>query len=220
MTFRIGWIQKRLFKSFWKFTEQGPLVYAAFGTNVEFTPEQINIVHTFLANSGYSVLWSLRTSHPPPQARHVKVVPWAPQISVLRHPKVYGTSLLSDQKVALFVSHCGFNSAKESLLTGTPVLGVPFAMDQPIVASLLQSGGAGLSLSITELPGIDSKEVFDEIIGNIKYKQNAERIARLLVKVGYSFFVVAHSTGWRNQGECRTDKICHRRGNRPLNHLR
>lgn len=83
----------------------------------------------------------------------------------------------------LFLSHCGFNSAKEALLEGVPILGVPFSADQPSVAELIESAGAGTFIKFTELSNQNSATLFKELIQNQKYSQNAVRVGRLLVKV-------------------------------------
>ena len=48
------------------------------------------------------------------------VSPWVPQLAVLAHPAT-----------KLFVTHCGINSLNEGLAAGKPLLGMPFATDQP-----------------------------------------------------------------------------------------
>ena len=49
------------------------------------------------------------------------IVSWAPQLKVLGHSATAG-----------FVTHCGWNSVLESISMGVPMLGYPFAADQPL----------------------------------------------------------------------------------------
>lgn len=49
------------------------------------------------------------------------IVSWAPQLRVLGHPATAG-----------FVTHCGWNSLLESISMGVPMLGYPYAADQPM----------------------------------------------------------------------------------------
>lgn len=75
-------------------TKQGDVVYAALGTNVELNVEEVNALHSFLAKSGYNVLWSHKGTLPRVPSPSVKIVPWVPQQAVLRHPKVLHTDPL------------------------------------------------------------------------------------------------------------------------------
>ncbi|KAL0339695.1 UNVERIFIED_CONTAM: Zeatin O-xylosyltransferase [Sesamum radiatum] len=51
---------------------------------------------------------------------------WAPQLQILAHKSTGG-----------FMSHCGWNSCFESLLTGVPVAAWPMHSDQPLNALFL-----------------------------------------------------------------------------------
>ena len=48
-----------------------------------------------------------------------KICEWAPQVEVLRHKAIGG-----------FVSHCGWNSAMESICAGVPIIGCPRESEQ------------------------------------------------------------------------------------------
>lgn len=60
---------------------------------------------------------------------------WAPQTKFLVHANVGG-----------FVSHCGWNSVKESLEYGVPIFAVPMHLDQPINARLVEEVGVGMEV--------------------------------------------------------------------------
>ncbi|KAL7219776.1 hypothetical protein ACSBR2_012776 [Camellia fascicularis] len=54
------------------------------------------------------------------------IVPWCSQLEVLSHPSL-----------GCFVSHCGWNSALESLASGVPVVAVPRWSDQGTNAMMM-----------------------------------------------------------------------------------
>ncbi|KAK8854532.1 hypothetical protein IAR55_003271 [Kwoniella newhampshirensis] len=54
------------------------------------------------------------------------MVKFAPQWQVLNH-----------DAIGFFVTHCGSNSVAEAIMTETPIVGMPFAADQGVFASLL-----------------------------------------------------------------------------------
>ncbi|OWM83203.1 hypothetical protein CDL15_Pgr011885 [Punica granatum] len=56
-----------------------------------------------------------------------KIVPWTPQLAVLRH-----------RSVGVFVTHCGWNSLVESITGGVPLTGRPFLWDQPLNRSTME----------------------------------------------------------------------------------
>ncbi|CAN0846266.1 Putative UDP-glucose glucosyltransferase [Linum grandiflorum] len=74
-----------------------------------------------LINSGLSFLWVVRRME-----EKGKVVKWAPQEEVLRHPAV-----------ACFVTHCGWNSSMEAISGGKPVVTFSQWGDQVLDAKLL-----------------------------------------------------------------------------------
>ncbi|KAI7880330.1 UDP-Glycosyltransferase/glycogen phosphorylase [Lichtheimia hyalospora FSU 10163] len=68
-----------------------------------------------------------------------KIVPWAPQMAILRHPSVIS-----------FVSHAGIMSLFEAMYQGKRILAYPFMTDQFANAKLIERTGAGLWLTPTE----------------------------------------------------------------------
>ncbi|KAF8702420.1 hypothetical protein HU200_032796 [Digitaria exilis] len=63
------------------------------------------------------------------ESRHgtgLVITTWAPQLEILAHGAT-----------AAFMSHCGWNSAMESLSHGKPILAWPMHSDQPLVAELV-----------------------------------------------------------------------------------
>ncbi|KAG2612563.1 UDP-glycosyltransferase 90A2-like [Panicum virgatum] len=107
--------------------QPGSVAYVSFGTQVHITDAQLDEIAHGLAQSGHRFLWVVRseTWSPPvdvaPDCRIVRG--WVPQRSILAHEAVGG-----------FVSHCGWNSAMESLAAGKPVLAWPMIAEQHLNA--------------------------------------------------------------------------------------
>ncbi|KAI5074997.1 hypothetical protein GOP47_0010958 [Adiantum capillus-veneris] len=140
--------------------EPSSVVYVSFGSMAELSKEQIHELAWGLEASGKPFLWVVRgesacflpsdfnvgmqdseiavvdvplmTDERAPNPDNLQtssymstnlgkglVVSWAPQLDVLLHPSV-----------ALFLSHCGWNSTLEAISAGVPVLGWPLFAEQ------------------------------------------------------------------------------------------
>ncbi|WVZ83307.1 hypothetical protein U9M48_030469 [Paspalum notatum var. saurae] len=135
------------------------VVFLCFGSARFFTAEQAGEVAAALDRSGRRFLWVLRG----PPARGEKmftdgdlaaILPagflertkhrglvwprWAPQREILAHAAIGG-----------FVTHCGWNSALESLAAGVPMLPWPWAAEQHYNAFVLAAGvGAAVRVEV------------------------------------------------------------------------
>jgi len=75
------------------------------------------------------------------------------------------------QKADVFISHCGMNSASESMYFGVPLVMHPQTSEQGGVAQRVRQLGAGVMLR-----GMDPKNIraaVDEVLWNGAYKENA-----------------------------------------------
>ncbi|KAL4191591.1 hypothetical protein AMTRI_Chr07g30620 [Amborella trichopoda] len=115
------------------------VVYLCFGSQGTFSPPQIKEIAIGLENSRQRFLWvihSTRLMHEPdldallPEGflgrtaeLGMVMTSWAPQVAVLNHPAVGG-----------FVTHCGWNSALESVCAGVPMLAWPLYAEQHLNA--------------------------------------------------------------------------------------
>lgn len=68
---------------------------------------------------------------------HVTVVPYAPQLAVLR-------------RASAMVSHGGANSVMECLHQGKPLLVIPLAFEQPLQARFVEASGCGVALDLAD----------------------------------------------------------------------
>ncbi len=94
--------------------------------------------------------------------RNISVFPHVDQIAVLKAADV-------------FVSHCGMNSASESLYFEVPLVMLPQTTEQKGVAERVSELGAGLSPHKADAVSVSS--AVNEVLNNNSYKQNAAKIA-------------------------------------------
>ncbi|KAI3449919.1 hypothetical protein Pfo_006584 [Paulownia fortunei] len=127
--------------------EANSVIYISFGSQNTISASQMMNLAKALDASGRSFIWIVR----PPlgfdinaefvaeqwlpegllqrihdQDRGLIVSKWAPQVEILAH-----------KSVAVFISHCGWNSVLESLKHGVPLISWPMAAEQFYNAKLL-----------------------------------------------------------------------------------
>ncbi|CAM0912163.1 unnamed protein product [Alopecurus aequalis] len=119
------------------------VVYVSFGTLVAASERQeVEMMHGLKA-TGRPYLWVSRKVIADEGAEldgggRGMVVGWGDQARVLSHPAV-----------GCFVTHCGWNSALESIASGVPIVCVPQWTDQPTVAWLVEEcAGVGVRVEV------------------------------------------------------------------------
>jgi len=120
-----------------------PVVYVNLGTVSFATAEQLTKIRDGVTIAGLRALWVIKPAQaallPGPLPPGIRLTEWVPSPrAVLAHPNV-----------AVFVSHCGINSAYESLVAGTPIVGIPMLADQRDMAARIADAGAGLWMDKT-----------------------------------------------------------------------
>lgn len=99
-------------------------------------PHELAALSEALEECEYPFIWSLR-GNPEKQLpkgfsertrTKGKVVPWAPQMQILKHGAV-----------GVFVTHCGWNSIMESFVGGVPMICRPFFGDQKLNTRMLET---------------------------------------------------------------------------------
>ncbi|KAF8670549.1 hypothetical protein HU200_050575 [Digitaria exilis] len=149
----------------------GSVVYVSFGSGGSLSVEQMAELAAGIEDSGHRFLWVVRMpSLKGPYGMEMEsnnegkdklqdplvwlpdgfmertngrglVVPsWAPQVRVLSH-----------RATAAFVSHCGWNSAQESMAAGVPMIAWPMYAEQRMNAAIL-SENVGVALRLRERP--------------------------------------------------------------------
>lgn len=115
--------------------EQGKQVlYVAFGTQAEISPEQLKEIKIGLKKSEVNFLWVIRRTidevddgfKDRVKNRGRVVTEWVDQREILSHASVQG-----------FLSHCGWNSVIESICAKVPILAWPMMADQHLNARMV-----------------------------------------------------------------------------------
>lgn len=88
------------------------------------------------------------------------------------------------KRTSVFISHCGLNSVNEALYYGVPVIAVPQANDQPMVARRLVNLGAGLSMKMSEITPELLRDYVTQILTNGSYKQKSIELGNSFIQAG------------------------------------
>ncbi|EOA22383.1 hypothetical protein CARUB_v10003019mg [Capsella rubella] len=146
----IDWLDRKL-------EEQRPVLYVAFGTQAEISNEQLKEITLGLADSKVDFLWVTRkdlngvTEGLGLVKEHGLIVrDWVDQWEILSHESVKG-----------FLSHCGWNSAQESICAGIPLLAWPMMAEQPLNAKMVVEElkiGVGIETEDGRVKGLVRKE--------------------------------------------------------------
>ncbi|CAM0876048.1 unnamed protein product [Alopecurus aequalis] len=153
--------------------EPSSVVYVNFGSHTVLTPEQLAEFAWGLADSGHTILWSIREnlvpggglSALPPEfvaatAGRCCLTTWCPQEQVLQHPAV-----------GCFLTHNGWNSTCESLAAGVPMVCWPGFADQYTNCKYAcEVWGVGLRL--------DDGVRREQVAGHVRQAMEAEEIRR------------------------------------------
>ena len=86
------------------------------------------------------------------------------------------------QRADVFITHCGMNSANESLYFGVPMVLFPQHSEQRIVAERLAELGAGLKLKGTKPKYLETAVA--EVLANRIYQENAQKLSKTFRNAG------------------------------------
>ncbi|KHJ96612.1 hypothetical protein OESDEN_03422 [Oesophagostomum dentatum] len=100
---------------------------------------------------------------------NVHLFKWLPQSDVLRHSKTQA-----------FITHGGYNSVQEAILTGTPLIAIPLFGDQPKNARLVEKHGMGLVLHKAEICNETITEALKKVTNSSRYQDNAKRLSKMI----------------------------------------
>ena len=149
------------------------LIYISMGTvNNDLLPFYRACIAAF-ADSPYQVILStgeqIDRSALGTLPDNITALPHVDQIAVL-------------QKADVFLSHCGMNSASESLYFGVPLVLFPQTNEQGGVAARVAELGAGLKLEKADAASI--RTAVDAVLQTPSYRANAQNIRESFLRCG------------------------------------
>ncbi|KAK6930661.1 UDP-glucuronosyl/UDP-glucosyltransferase [Dillenia turbinata] len=175
------------------------VIYVSFGSISVLSKKQMEEIAKGLLESDRPFLWVIRskedgqeedtesiTNDVQPKG---KIVQWCSQVEVLKHPSV-----------GCFLTHCGWNSSLESLVSGVPVVAFPQWTDQGTNAKLIEDvWRTGVRVSVNDegiVEGNEIKRCLDLVMGGgesgIEFRLNAKKwkdLARQAVRPGGSSYI-------------------------------
>lgn len=152
------------------------VMFLCFGSMGRFSAEQIKEMAAGLEMSGQRFLWVVRS--PPGDDEHeldallpngfldrtkdrgLVVMSWAPQREVLAHGSVGG-----------FVTHCGWNSVLEAVMSGVPMLGWPLYAEQRMNRVFLMEE---LQLAVAVEAGENGVVTAEEMEGKVSWLMDSD----------------------------------------------
>ncbi|KAL6650401.1 hypothetical protein ACP70R_009326 [Stipagrostis hirtigluma subsp. patula] len=159
------------------------VVLASYGTLYTLDATQLDELGNGLCNSGKAFLWVVRSDEAHKLSERLRdkckergvIVSWCPQLEVLAH-----------KATGCFLTHCGWNSTMEAIITGVPMVGMPQSGDQPTIAKYVQCAwGIGLRMQPDEKGLLRREEVkrcITEVMDGERKQEFRRNIAKWMEK--------------------------------------
>ncbi|CAK6952067.1 UDP-glucuronosyltransferase 1A1-like [Scomber scombrus] len=152
----------------WVSGEHGFVVFT-LGSMVSDLPEETTSVFLeAFRQIPQKVIWRYTGLVPDNVPENVKMMKWVPQNDLLAHPGARA-----------FITHAGSHGLFEGLCHAVPMVMLPLNGDQPDNAQRLASRGVGVVLDIFSITTETLLWGLNEVIGDISYKENAQKLSAL-----------------------------------------
>jgi UDP:flavonoid glycosyltransferase YjiC (YdhE family) len=142
-----------------------PLVFASLGTEMHDVPGLFESIVEAVADEPIEVVAAIGRDQDPARfgsvPGNVRIEPFVPQIQVLAES-------------ALFVTHGGFNSTKEALRLGIPLVVTPIGGDQPYTAERVEAMALGRAVGPEERDPATIRARVREVLAEPRFRANAE----------------------------------------------
>ncbi|PWW02910.1 MGT family glycosyltransferase [Paenibacillus cellulosilyticus] len=173
--------------------EEKSLIYISLGTVFNMANDFYRLCFEALGSSEHRVVMSVGSRT---QIADLGDIPsnfivrkYVPQTQVLQQAK-------------LFITHGGMNSTHEGLYYEVPLIVIPQAADQPIIAGQVASIGAGIKLQMQGLTVDQLRDAVDQVLGHASYKEAAKKMSESLHQAGGFKHavdsIIAYISGHRN----------------------
>jgi hypothetical protein len=153
-----------------------PVVYVSFGSAVDIDERFAREVYNGLRGLRAKVLWSL------PARQHGLVAGLPPADNIRLESFVPQPEILCLPKVKCFVTQGGPHSIQEALFGATPMLCIPFFVDQAYNGSVVEHLGAGKRLWRRDVSAESVCRAVSELLGNPGYQTVAKEISEDLAR--------------------------------------
>ena len=144
-----------------------PTVLVSLGTVFHRTPGLHEAILAALRDQPINLLIALGFDQDPSRLgalpSQIRVEPTLPQVALLPH-------------CSLLVTHGGFNSAKEALAVGVPMVICPIAGDQPYCAKRCEALGVARIIAPNERTPEMIRAAVHAVLSNPSYRHNAARL--------------------------------------------
>ncbi|HET9417695.1 MAG TPA: glycosyltransferase [Candidatus Limnocylindria bacterium] len=145
-----------------------PIVLAALGTLFHGSAGLLEAIIEALGTLPVDAIVAAGRGHDPARfagaPANVTVVDWVPQLEVLA-------------RTALFVTHGGFNSTKEALSLGVPLVVIPIGADQFYTAERVEALGLGRSIGPEDRRASAIRQTVAEVMASDLHRRRAAEFA-------------------------------------------
>jgi MGT family glycosyltransferase len=143
-----------------------PTVYAALGTIAHAMPGIFELILDALRDEDVDLV--LAVGQDPaafgPQPSNVHIEQYVPQTQLL-------------PRCDAFISHGGFNSVKESLSYGVPLVVVPIMSDEPYSAERCTALGVGRAIGPAERTAETVRDAVQSVLSDPAYRASAQELS-------------------------------------------
>ncbi|XP_063381791.1 UDP-glucosyltransferase 2-like [Cydia fagiglandana] len=145
-------------------------IYFSMGSIWQSKDIPVNIINGLLKVFGElkeTVIWKYEDVLPN-LPKNVHILKWAPQPSILAHPKCL-----------FFITHGGHLSAIETVHFGVPTIGIPIFFDQFININKAVANGYATKVDLTYNLHNDLKIAINNMLANSTFKEKAKELSQI-----------------------------------------
>ena len=176
-----------------------PTVFASLGTVFNKTPGVLEAIVTALAEEPANVIVAIGRDQDPtrfgPQPDHIHLEAYLPQPLLLAHCDA-------------FLTHGGFNSVKEALGAGVPMVVVPISADQPYSAERSAAIGVARTVGAGDRTPDAIRDAVRQVLADPGYRTGARGFQAEMTALPDPTKWLRCSSGWRVNARPADDTRC------------